>query len=161
MFSRPRIFKKPFCDLYCGSKFKGFQTSEYQSYPVTFTLKYVDFNSAIICGYLSIAGLVSDEISTFFETEIVGLSGQGFVTGKWGASESVDLQHWRMFDHFPHQFLPLEIEDFCKYGVVFMRIKELFLVPDHSITYVNGAVSTSTPPPPFFLIIITGNFVFL
>ena len=105
----------------------------------------VDLSSSVLCGYLRIQNLTDDypELTTYFDAEIIG-SRFGFITAdEWGASQAEDLQHWGRFPAFrslkgelrkPH----LTIRDRDR-GVVFMRWKERFLVPDHKTKEINGA----------------------
>jgi len=74
----------------------------------------------------------------------------GFVTGKWGASEDTDKLHWSLFP-CPELFLFIELHSsrtksprLGRYNVqgsdiVFYRLKELFVLPDHKVTSVSGA----------------------
>ncbi|OMJ29677.1 Glucose-induced degradation protein 4-like protein [Smittium culicis] len=163
MFNNKRLIPVSYHMLYSGSKFKGFQTSEFKSYPVSITLKYVDIMRGSLCGYFCINNLLNDNSSlmTYFETEIIGINNSTFVTNKWDASVAVDAQHWGLFDQFDKYKHMLTCQhssgtpensctattasvsandfDFMSCDVVFMRVKELFLVPDHTISQINGA----------------------
>ncbi|KAF9520590.1 hypothetical protein BS47DRAFT_1323666 [Hydnum rufescens UP504] len=131
--------------LYPGSVFSGSQRSGANSYDVTVTIVDVDLSSSVLCGYLRIQNLTDDypELTTYFDAEIIG-SRFGFITAdEWGASEAEDLKHWGRFPAFrplkgelrkPH----LTIRDRDR-GVVFMRWKERFLVPNHKTKEINGA----------------------
>jgi len=57
--------------------------------------QHVDLQGSYLCGDLMIKGLTEQypELTTFFEAEIIGVH-HAFITGKWEASEKVDLQHW-------------------------------------------------------------------
>lgn len=82
-------------------------------------------------------------LTTFFEGEIISKK-HPFLTRKWDADEDVDRKHWGKFlafyqyaktfnsDEFDYE--ELKISDF-----VFMRWKEQFLVPDHTIKDISGA----------------------
>ncbi|CAM9409784.1 unnamed protein product [Lampetra planeri] len=131
--------------LYSGARFRGQQKSKGKSYDVEVVLQHVDMESAFLCGYLKIKGLTEEypELTTFFDGEIISPK-RPFLTRKWDADEDVDRKHWGKFlsfyqfakvfnsDDFDYQ--ELQISDF-----VFMRWKEHFLVPDHTIRDINGA----------------------
>lgn len=81
--------------------------------------------------------LFSPRLTTFFDGEII--SGKyPFLTRKWDADEDVDRKHWSKFMPFfqysktfnsdAFDYEQLDAADF-----VFMRWKEHFLVPDHTI----------------------------
>ena len=104
----------------------------------------MDFGSSTLCGYLRIRGLTDDwpELTTFFDAEIIG-NRYGFLTQNWGATQHEDLVHWSRFPAFKHirneaQRPHMTIDDRDR-GVVFMRWKERFLVPDHRVQDINGA----------------------
>ncbi|KDQ17970.1 hypothetical protein BOTBODRAFT_104624 [Botryobasidium botryosum FD-172 SS1] len=130
--------------LYPGAKFDGTQKSGRNSYDVSVTIVDVDFSASTLCGYLTIKNLTEDwpQLTTYFDAEIIG-SRYGFLTQDWGANEQEDLTHWARFP----AFRPLKSElrrpnltmkDRDR-GVVFMRWKERFLVPDHRVRVINGA----------------------
>lgn len=104
----------------------------------------VNFTASTLCGYLRIRGLTDDwpELTTYFDAEIVG-NRYGFLTQNWGASQHEDIVHWSRFPAFKHirheaQRPHMTLEDRDR-GVVFMRWKERFLVPDHRVQDINGA----------------------
>lgn len=131
--------------LYSGSKFSGCQKSKGNSYDVEVALQHVDVKNSYLCGYLKIKGLTEEypTLTTFFDGEIISAK-HPFLTRKWDADEDVDRKHWNKFasfqnysktfndDRFDYNFL--ENSDH-----VFMRWKELFLVPDHTIKDITGA----------------------
>ncbi|KAE8259096.1 hypothetical protein A4X13_0g1234 [Tilletia indica] len=130
--------------LHPGARFEGSQTSDKSSYGVTVIFTHVDLEASHLCGTINIRGLTEDwpELITFFDAEIIGLK-HGFVTGKWGASETQDAKHWGRFAPFKplRKFLDkpdLRFDHFNK-PYVFMRWKERFLVPDHRVKNVTGA----------------------
>ncbi|WFD31364.1 hypothetical protein MSPP1_002399 [Malassezia sp. CBS 17886] len=128
--------------LHPGTMFSGTQRNGRNSYNVTVEITNVNMRASKLGGYLKICGLTKEypELTTYFDAEVVG-SQYGFVTGKWGASEADDLEHWSRFPefqalrrapsypHFEHGNQPF----------VFMRWKEQFLVPDHRVRSINGA----------------------
>jgi len=131
--------------LYPGSIFSGSQKSGQSSYDVTVTIVDVDLASSVLCGYLRIHDLTDDypELTTYFDAEIIG-SRYGFLTSdEWGANEAEDLKHWGRFSSFRSlkgelRRPGLTIRERDR-GVVFMRWKERFLVPDHKTKEINGA----------------------
>jgi glucose-induced degradation protein 4 len=104
----------------------------------------VNFAASSLCGYLRIRGLTDDwpELTTYFDAEIIG-SRYGFLTQNWGASRHEDIVHWSRFPAFKHiqheaKSPHMTIDDRDR-GVIFMRWKERFLVPDHRVQDINGA----------------------
>ncbi|XP_037943229.1 glucose-induced degradation protein 4 homolog [Teleopsis dalmanni] len=131
--------------LYNGSMFQGFQKSQGTSYDVEVILQNVDVNNSFLCGYLKINGLTFEfpTLTTFFDGEIIS-NKHPFLTRKWEADEDVDKGHWGKFYAFADYQETFNSDDF-DYGAldnsdyVFMRWKEHFLVPDHTIKDINGA----------------------
>ncbi|XP_054565588.1 glucose-induced degradation protein 4 homolog isoform X1 [Eptesicus fuscus] len=82
-------------------------------------------------------------LTTFFEGEIISQK-HPFLTRKWDADEDVDRKHWGKFLAFYQYAKSFNSDDFdyeeLKNGdYVFMRWKEQFLVPDHTIKDISGA----------------------
>jgi len=111
-------------------------------------------DTSFLCGYLKIHGLTDDwpELTTYFDAEIIG-ERYGFLTQDWGASEQEDRTHWGRFPAFrhlkndmKHPNLTIKDKEREKRGVVFMRWKERFLVPDHRVKDINGASFAGTFP---------------
>ena len=105
----------------------------------------------IICysafGANNLLGLTKDypSLTTYFEGEIIGTK-YTFLTKHedWGANERTDMAHW---DRFPC-WRPLaraakrpdfNYKNWASRENIFMRWKEHFLVPDHSVREINGA----------------------
>ncbi|KAM4843346.1 glucose-induced degradation protein 4 homolog [Thomomys bottae] len=131
--------------LYSGSKFRGHQKSKGNSYDVEVVLQHVDTGNSYLCGYLKIKGLTEEypTLTTFFEGEIISRK-HPFLTRKWDADEDVDRKHWGKFLAFYQYAKSFNSDDFdyeeLKNGdYVFMRWKEQFLVPDHTIKDISGA----------------------
>ncbi|KAI0241393.1 Glucose-induced degradation protein 4 [Lamellibrachia satsuma] len=132
--------------LYSGSKFRGSQKSKGNCYDVEVILQHVDMNNAYLCGYLKIAGLTEEypTLTTFFDGEIISKQ-HPFLTRKWDADEDVDRKHWGKFLSFNYQFAKrfntddFNYSDLKETDFVFMRWKEHFLVPDHTIKDISGA----------------------
>ncbi|KAG8897789.1 hypothetical protein FRB99_007918 [Tulasnella sp. 403] len=133
--------------LYPGASFSGTQKSGRNNYEVSITIIDVDFATSFLCGYLRINGLTDDypELTTYFDAEIIG-ERFGFLTHDYGASETEDLVHWSRFPAFRSMRselrrpgLTISDRQRDKRGVVFMRWKERFLVPDWKVKDVNGA----------------------
>ncbi|XP_006875596.1 PREDICTED: glucose-induced degradation protein 4 homolog [Chrysochloris asiatica] len=131
--------------LYSGSKFRGHQKSKGNSYDVEVVLQHVDMENSYLCGYLKIKGLTEEypTLTTFFEGEIISRK-HPFLTRKWDADEDVDRKHWGKFLAFYQYAKSFNSDDFdyeeLKNGdYVFMRWKEQFLVPDHTIKDISGA----------------------
>ncbi|XP_045680494.1 glucose-induced degradation protein 4 homolog isoform X1 [Phyllostomus hastatus] len=155
--------------LYSGSKFRGHQKSKGNSYDVEVVLQpltalelqphlpgpfpapypswhmHVDMGNSYLCGYLKIKGLTEEypTLTTFFEGEIISKK-HPFLTRKWDADEDVDRKHWGKFLAFYQYAKSFNSDDFdyeeLKNGdYVFMRWKEQFLVPDHTIKDISGA----------------------
>ncbi|CAG2167265.1 unnamed protein product [Oppiella nova] len=131
--------------LYNGSKFGGHQKSKGNCYDVEVVLQNVDEINSYLCGYLKIKGLTEEypTLTTFFDGEII--SGKyPFLTRKWDADEEVDRKHWSKFLQFYQLSKQFNCDNFdynqlIGTDFVFMRWKEHFLVPDHTIKDINGA----------------------
>ena len=83
-------------------------------------------------------------MTTFFHGEIISKR-YPFLTRKWEADEEVDKKHWSKFQPFAENFAKNFNSDHFDYAqlenldCMFMRWKEHFLVPDHTIKEINGA----------------------
>ncbi|XP_063445302.1 glucose-induced degradation protein 4 homolog [Mytilus trossulus] len=131
--------------LYNGSRFQGHQKSKGNCYDVEVILQYVDMDNSYLCGYLKINGLTEEypTLTTFFEGEIISKK-HPFLTRKWEADEEVDRKHWGKFLSF-YPFAKnfnsdsFDYEELNNTDFVFMRWKEHFLVPDHTVKDITGA----------------------
>ncbi|KAL3178850.1 hypothetical protein MRX96_009518 [Rhipicephalus microplus] len=117
--------------LYNGSRFQGQQKSKGNSYDVEVVLQ--------------IKGLTEEypTLTTFFDGEIISEK-YPFLTRKWDADEEVDKKHWSKFGAFEGYTKTFNCDNFNYTELkatenVFMRWKEHFLVPDHTIKDINGA----------------------
>lgn len=131
--------------LYNGSKFYGHQKSKGNQYDVEVVLQQVDEENSYMCGYLKIKNLTDEypEMVTFFDGEIISEK-HPFLTRKWDADEDVDRRHWGKFLAFYQYSRNFNSDSFSyrelkETDYVFMRWKEHFLVPDHTIKDINGA----------------------
>jgi len=131
--------------LYSGSRFVGHQKSKGNQYDVEVILQYVNLEECYLCGYLKIKGLTEEypTLTTFFDGEIISKK-YPFLTRKWEADEDVDKKHWSKFLSF-YQYAKNFNSDNFDYDslensdYVYMRWKEHFLVPDHTIRDIHGA----------------------
>jgi hypothetical protein len=132
--------------LFNGSSFSGYQKSKNESYEVNVKIQHVDYNSSYLCGYLCIAHLTKSHpsLTTFFEGEIIS-NRYPFLTRKWEATEEIDRAHWSKFEEFSEKYSKNFNLDSFDHDVlkdsdcIYMRWKEHFLVPDHTVKYVEGA----------------------
>jgi len=131
--------------LYSGSRFVGHQKSKGNQYDVEVILQYVNIEECYLCGYLKIKGLTEEypTLTTFFDGEIISQK-HPFLTRKWEADEDVDRKHWSKFLSF-YQYAKnfnsdnFDYESLQNSDYVYMRWKEHFLVPDHTIRDIHGA----------------------
>jgi len=131
--------------LHSGSVFRGQQRSKGNCYQVDVVLQHVDKENEFLCGYLKIYGLTEEypTLTTYFEGEIIS-DKFPFLTRKWETRLDVDKEHWSKFPSFSQFSEQFNEDDFDYERVrdsdfVYMRWKEHFLVPDHTITQINGA----------------------
>ncbi|ORY29784.1 vacuolar import and degradation protein-domain-containing protein [Naematelia encephala] len=145
--------------LYPGSVFKGTQTSGRSAYEVEVRFQDVSIPDSTLCGYLSISHLTDahPHLTTFFTADIIGPK-HGFITGsRFGATEHDDMRHWGRFEQFrrpatradmirPELLFRDPLPDRSRgesrgkeRDFVFLRIKERFLVPDHTVRDISGA----------------------
>ncbi|OQV11926.1 Glucose-induced degradation protein 4-like protein [Hypsibius exemplaris] len=135
----------PAGNLYSGAKFHGHQQSRGNSYDVEVILHNVDLETSYLCGFLKIKKLTKDfpELTTFFDGEVINEK-HPFLTRKWDADEEVDRKHWGKFPSFLRYSKTFNNDGFSYDEVqnsdyIYMRWKEHFLVPDHTIREVTGA----------------------
>lgn len=130
-----------------GARFTGIQSSEKQQYEVVVDVQHVDMEDSFMCGYLRIHALTEEHptLTTYFEGEMIG-SKYSFVTKHpdWGANDKVDFQHWARFP----AWRPLQndakkanfrLKNWAQKENIWMRWKEHFLVPDHTVKDLTGA----------------------
>lgn len=146
--------------LYNGSQFKGVQASINQNYNVKVDIKSVDLCQDYLCGYLTIDGLTETfpTLTTFFEGEVIGRRYKFRTGGRWKSSARIDYRHWIKFDAFKNLLEVdniktednlfnednIDLDSICPLPLLqspglFMRWKELFLIPDHRIEKIEGA----------------------
>lgn len=132
--------------LFNGSSFIGSQNSKKDKYNVKVDILDVNHEDSYLCGYLCINHLTKNHpsLTTFFEGEIIS-ERYPFLTKKWSANAAIDLDHWSKFDHFNENCREnynsdeFDYEKLRKSDFIYMRWKERFLVPDHTIQHVEGA----------------------
>lgn len=117
--------------LHSGSTWEGVQRSGRSSFGVKVSIDQVDYTKGTCCGLLTISGLTPqlDNLTTFFEGEIVTGDGFGFKTGRYGATEDDDIKHWSRFHQFRNTKPPL-VGDKWNFNTddkpaIFMRWKEV------------------------------------
>ncbi|VEU23632.1 DEKNAAC104971 [Brettanomyces naardenensis] len=133
-----------------NSSFIGSQQSGRSIYEVRVDLKEVDLKTSFLTGFLTIHGLTEShpEITTFFRAEIIGPQ-YSFYTNHtvWGSSKRNDLQHWGRFPSWRNLDFNTE-NDLANDEIyknapndefLYMRWKELFLVPDATVKDIRGA----------------------
>ena len=133
--------------LCTSSRFTGSQKSKGKSYNVDVIFSSCGFRTFIYCGYLGITGLINEYpiMSTFFDVEVISKR-YPFLTRKWDADEEVDRKHWSQFDAFLPYIDTFNTDSFDydqllrgkNADFVFMRWKEHFLVPDHTVRDITG-----------------------
>lgn len=138
---QPGLIKNRLCS---GSRFTGFQRNKKESYEVKVKVQHIDHDNSYLCGYLSIKDLTQSHplLTTFFEGEIISRQ-HPFLTKKWEATEEIDRAHWSKLDGFEkylHTFNEdcFDYDDLNKSDYIYMRWKERFFVPDHTIKHVEG-----------------------
>lgn len=132
--------------LFAGSSFSGFQRSKNESYEVNVKIQHVDYDNSYLCGYLCINHLTKSHpsLTTFFEGEIISKQ-YPFLTRKWEATEEIDRAHWSKFGEFANKYSQtfnldsFDYNELKKSDYIYMRWKEHFLVPDHTVKHVEGA----------------------
>ncbi|GAU98374.1 hypothetical protein RvY_09529 [Ramazzottius varieornatus] len=140
-----RLSGLPCSILFSGSKFAGHQKSRGNCYDVEVVLHNVDLSNSYLCGFLKIKGLTEEYpvMTTYFEGEIISQKFP-FLTRKWDADEDVDKKHWSKFGSFGPYSRTFNTDTFdyktvTESDFVYMRWKEHFLVPDHTVRDISGA----------------------
>ncbi|GAA5950051.1 hypothetical protein JCM21900_001377 [Sporobolomyces salmonicolor] len=146
--------------LHPGATWKGVQRSGRNSYDVCVKFDSVDVSSGALTGTLEIKGLTPEleSLVTFFEGEIIGETGPGFLTNKYGATELDDMRHWRRFPPFTRNRLEeqmikpnLNLRGAVNRPYLFMRWKERFVVPRdlsiHGASFAGIYYASEIPTP--------------
>lgn len=153
----PRLFSRY---LQPNAKFVGEQQLSLAKYHIQVEIKTINLLDSVVSGYLTISGLTitHPEMTTSFKAEIINNPLHNtlthlnktylFITQNptWGSSVKNDLVHWSKLtgccDMNESQFynklsrIQSGNED---HGLLYMRWKEEFLVPDLRIKRINGA----------------------
>lgn len=149
-------------NLRAGLQFSGTQQSGRAIYDVNVSFKYVDLVDSFLCGFLRISGLSEDHptLTTYFEGEIIG-SKYSFITKNpnWNSSEKIDIEHWARFAAFrpiaqnlrnarSSQKTSQTSEEATRgHDHVFMRWKELHILPNEHANGVQPGEGTRDRPP--------------
>ncbi|KAI9310236.1 vacuolar import and degradation protein-domain-containing protein [Dichotomocladium elegans] len=142
--STQRLSTRTLGALYPGSRFKGTQQCAATEYEVIVDIQHIDIKESTMSGYLNIKGLTTEfpELTTFFKAEIIGPT-YPFLTRKWQAYQSIDLEHWKRFPSFEPYVHLFHHDNFTydptEQDYIYMRWKEHFLVPDHHVRNIDGA----------------------
>ena len=131
-----KLVNKDYSFLHQGATFKGHQRSSTNEYALHLQLIDIDLENSYFNGYLDIHGLLNDQqtLKTFFECEIIG-SKYGFLK----TCKENDLKHWSLFDSFCFQdFIEFDLKKDILGRYLYFRLKEVFLVPDHTVKSVEG-----------------------
>lgn len=144
-----------------NSKFVGIQQSGKAKYNIRAEFKTVDLVNSLVVGFLQINGLTEQypEMTTCFKGEIINnpfkvtnelaLNKEySFITEnkKWESSFTNDLDHWKKLTNYYNltdadflNKLKLINDDKKDQGLLYMRWKEEFLLPDSRIKEIKGA----------------------
>lgn len=146
--------------LHPNAKYVGEQNSLMAKYHIKVEFKTVDLLNSLVTGFLTISGLTIDhpEITTSFRGEIINnplnntsiplIKRYSFITENksWESYPENDMEHWAKLS----RSVDLEEEQFSDklsniqrgnegHGLVYMRWKEEFLIPDSRIKQIVGA----------------------
>lgn len=114
-----------------GSKYEGEQKTHTGPFKIDMKVDVFDLSQFFMCGTFKIFNLTKqhDIIHTYFECEIVDSEKRFRETG--------EMTHWATFNEWKDDFM--ERYDPLGASLLFMRIKELFLLPDPSVKHIPGA----------------------
>lgn len=112
---------------------KNSENQDRDRWEVKVTIHSIDLSAGTIVGLMEALNVpvASSTVITYWEGEIVDFINYDLWTKKWGASERVDIDHWRRFDAFKglnstaldeHSHLKVHEQ------YIFMRWKEKFFV---------------------------------
>lgn len=141
-----------------NSRFTGIQQSGKAKYNINVELKTVDLANSLVLGFLQINGLTEQypEITTCFRGEIISnplhdehlMKKYSFITENkdWESNFRNDLDHWKKLTNFYNLTDDQFLEKLCMinngtrdHGLVYMRWKEEFLLPDARVRQIKGA----------------------
>lgn len=129
------LFDSAAAGLHAGAVYQGVQRCASRDNKLLVRILQVTNEDSYLCGYLTIFDLLAENttLSTFFEGELIRTVSD-FTTKRWETTSEIDTKHWEQFPEYRDESIKLDW-DSC----VFMRWKELFMVPDHRISEVAGA----------------------
>lgn len=142
-----------------NAKFSGFQRSGKSKFDIQIEFKTIDLQNSLVLGFLKINGLTDlyPEITTCFRGEIINnpliptvtnIKRYSFLTEnkQWASNLRNDLEHWKKltnnYNLTDDEFLKdLQLINYgVKHkGLVYMRWKEEFLLPDARVKQLKGA----------------------
>ncbi|KAK6089589.1 hypothetical protein P3W45_001471 [Vairimorpha bombi] len=121
-----------------GAVYSGEQLSTSGSFKIEMKIDKIDMLEERMCGTFSIYNLTSenDKLSTYYESAIIGNKHSFY--NKYEDKETDEL-HWRMFPEWKTEILKNKEYDIKKSGFLYLRMKELFILPDPNVESVEGA----------------------
>lgn len=161
-FNNPmyRVYERHNSYLRPNSKFVGIQQSGKAKYNIRVEFKTVDLSNSLVMGFLQINGLTEQypEITTCFKGEIINNPFKSsdvqlnkafsFITENkdWESNYDNDLDHWKKLTNYYNltdadflKKLKMINEEKKDQGLIYMRWKEEFLLPDSRIKQIKGA----------------------
>lgn len=110
-----------------GSIYTGEQNTSTGPFKINMKIEFIDIKQSFMCGTFKIFNLTSyhDVINTYYECEII----KEF-------NNQEELIHWSTFDAYKEIKGKYNLD---KSNYLFMKIRELFLLPDPSVKNIPGA----------------------
>jgi len=126
--------------LESGARYRGNQLSSGGSFTIEMVIDAVDQQQEIVCGTFEIHN-ISDKyelLTTYFEGEMAG-SIYPFTTEPPSATNP-DIIHWKLFPEWRMEYANAgSAYDIANSDFVYIKIKELFILPDPKSRSIPGA----------------------
>lgn len=118
-----------------GAYYAGEQTTSNGSFKIDMKVNKFSLSQSFLCGTFKIYNLTSQYsiLKTYFEGEMIG-------TNYPFDQREDDLYHWERFPTWNRSFvdMPHTYNPYCDKHL-YLRIKELFLLPDPTVDKISGA----------------------
>jgi glucose-induced degradation protein 4 len=123
-----------------GAKYKGEQLTNGGSFKVEMTIDVIDLGQEFLCGTFEIHNLTDkyELLTTYFEGEIMGNLYP--FTEEECSSSNPDIIHWGLFPEWRTEYAyNKDAYDIKGSNFLYIKIKELFLLPNPKLRSVPGA----------------------
>ncbi|KMV66421.1 vacuolar import and degradation protein [Encephalitozoon cuniculi EcunIII-L] len=137
---KPSMYLREALALENGARYRGEQLTNGGSFKIEMNIDVVDIQQELICGTFEIHNLTDryELLTTYFEGEIIG-NIYPFTTEEYSMTNP-DIIHWKLFPEWRGEYVYKPGSyNIKKSNFMYIKIKELFLLPDPRLKSIPGA----------------------